>query len=89
MLQENIWLLTNFKELKHVLLTEHREDLTRNIVKRMMSYALCRKLDLHDKPTVESIVKKMLNEDGTYQNLIFEIVTSMSFKEIYNEKEEA
>lgn len=77
-----------FAELKHLLLTEHREDIIRNITKKMLSYALCRSLELSDKPVVEEIVEKMVSGKGTFQDLIYEIVTSMPFKEIYTEKKD-
>ena len=71
----------DFEELKGLLLTKHKETVVRNIVRKFMSYALSRKLEYYDRPTVEEIVKKMLKTNGTYKQLIFEIATSLPFKE--------
>ena len=38
-------------ELKQILSTSQRESVLRNIVEKTMSYALCRRLKIHDRPT--------------------------------------
>jgi hypothetical protein len=49
----------DFAGLKQILVTSHKETVIRNIVRHTMSYALCRKLEIHDRPTVEGIVQKL------------------------------
>lgn len=71
----------DFNGLKTLLTTKHKEAIVRNIVRRFMSYGLCRKLEYFDRPEVERIVKKMIQTNGTYKELIFEIATSMPFQE--------
>lgn len=78
----------NFQELKKILVNKHSDDIIENIVKQMMSYALCRKLELHDKPTVEKIVHEMKETNGTYQDLIYKITSSLPFKEVFRSSEE-
>ena len=68
-------------ELKKILTTSKRKQVIRNIVKRTMAYALCRKLKVHDQPTVESIVKKMDETNGTWQDLFVAIAMSPQFRE--------
>lgn len=68
-------------DLKQILVTTQRESVIRNIVERMMAYALCRQLTAHDYGVVTSITQKMLRDEGTWRNLIHEIVNSILFKE--------
>ncbi|WDE97116.1 DUF1588 domain-containing protein [Lentisphaera profundi] len=69
----------SFLELKSTLVNNHSETITRNIVKRFMSYALCRKLELYDQPEVERITKQLNENQGTYLELIKLVTTSLPF----------
>ncbi|MCA9130845.1 MAG: DUF1592 domain-containing protein [Planctomycetales bacterium] len=71
----------DFQELKSILTTTQRARVVRNIVNRLLSYALCRKLEYYDQPTVDAIATKMLENNGTYRDLIMEIVNSLPFRE--------
>ena len=71
----------DFDGLKRILLSTQRKRITRNIVKRMMSYALCRKLTIYDEPVVADIVDDLLERDGTWRQLVYGIVTSVPFRE--------
>lgn len=71
----------NFQELKKILVTSKREPVIRNIVQRMMSYALCRKLEAYDQPTIDTIVEELIENDGTYHDLILQIANSLPFRE--------
>lgn len=70
----------DFQGLKQILITSQKETVIRNIVRRTMSYALCRKLEIHDRPTVEAIVQRLRENDGTYRDLIYEIADSLPFR---------
>ena len=69
------------KELKQILTTTQRDTVIGNIVKRTMSYALCRKLTVHDMPIVNSITQKMIETDGTWRDLLHEVANCMPFRE--------
>ena len=71
----------DFTGLKKLLLTTRREQIIRNIVERTLSYALCRKLKLHDRPTVDRNVKTLSESDGNWQDLVREITVSLPFRE--------
>lgn len=71
----------NHLELKKILTTSRREDVTRNIVERTMAFALCRALTIHDRPTVDQIVERMVQTDGTWRDLFVAVVTSVPFRE--------
>ncbi len=69
----------DFQGLKRILVTTQRERVIRTIVRRTMSYALCRKLELYDQPTVEAIVKELHENDGTFHDLIHKVANSLPF----------
>ena len=71
----------DFQELKQILVTQQRERVIRNIVQRMMAYALCRKLEAYDGPTVEAIVKDLYENNGTFHDLIHKIAGSLPFRQ--------
>ncbi len=71
----------NFQELKQLLVTTQREKVVRNIVRRMLSYALCRKLETYDRPTVDKIVTNLSKTNGSYRDLIHEIANSLPFRQ--------
>ena len=73
----------DFDELKQILITKRREPIVRNIVQQTLAYALCRKLEIYDRPTVETIVGKMLETNGTWRELVHAIVNSLPFRETY------
>jgi Protein of unknown function (DUF1592)/Protein of unknown function (DUF1588)/Protein of unknown function (DUF1585)/Protein of unknown function (DUF1587) len=71
----------DIEELKSILKSSQKEAVVRNIVVQMMSYALCRKLEFYDEPTIKEITQKMVHSNGTYRQLIREIVNSLPFRE--------
>lgn len=72
---------SNVAELKRILVTSQRDRVTRNIVKRTMSYALCRKLSIYDQPIVDDITEQMMKTDGTWRDLFVAIAESVPFRE--------
>lgn len=72
---------TNFMELKQILMTSRREQITRNAVERLLSYALCRKLERFDRPTVDALTTQIVETNGTWQDLIHGIANSLPFRE--------
>ena len=74
---------SGFQELKGILKTSYRRQIIRNIVERTLSYALCRKLQLHDRPTVDEMVDALDSNKGTYRELIRLIVNSLPFRETF------
>ncbi len=67
--------------LKKILATAKRQAIIRNIVERTLAYALCRKLEIHDRPIVDRMVGRLDKHDGTYRDLFHQIVCSMPFRE--------
>ena len=73
----------SFTDLKHILKTEYRTKVIRNIVERTLAFALCRSLELYDRPTVDSIATKLEETDGTYRELLLMILQSLPFRETF------
>ncbi|MGB0154394.1 MAG: DUF1592 domain-containing protein [Verrucomicrobiales bacterium] len=71
----------DFEALKQIFMTSRREDIVRNTVKQTLSYALCRKLEAYDGPTVDAITAKLVETDGTWQDLFTEIAKSLPFRQ--------
>lgn len=67
--------------LKTILMTTQRRSTVRNVVERTMSYALCRKLMIYDRPTLESITDAMIKINGTWKDLFIAIADSVPFQE--------
>jgi hypothetical protein len=71
----------DYAGLKQILVTSQREKVIRNIVKRTLSFALCRKLEVYDQPTIDKITRQMTESNGTYRGLIHAIANSLPFQE--------
>jgi DNA-directed RNA polymerase subunit F len=72
---------STYQELKEILVTSQRDQIVRNIVQKTMSYALCRKLEYYDRPSVDKIVNELNRSDGTYRDLIRLVAESLPFRE--------
>jgi hypothetical protein len=66
-------------ELKQVLKTQNGL-FTRNLVEKMMTYALGRGVERFDRPTVDQIVQKMAANGNRFSVLVTEIVNSNAFR---------
>ncbi len=73
----------NYQELKSILLTTKRNDIIRNAVEQVLAYALCRKLDPFDRPTVDEIAQTIDETNGTWRDLFIEVSQSLPFQETY------
>jgi hypothetical protein len=52
----------------------------------MMAYALCRKLIRSDRPTIDTLTTQILEENGTWRDLICGIAQSVPFTDYLNPK---
>jgi hypothetical protein len=71
-------------ELKHILLTNHREDFYRCITQKLFTFALGRGLEYYDVGTVDQIVKSLDENDGHFSTLLTGIIESAPFQEHRN-----
>jgi hypothetical protein len=66
------------KELK-ALIAERRDDFCRNLVERLLAYALCRRLEGYDEIVVDGLMRDIAADDYRMQTLISAVVTSYPF----------
>ena len=66
--------------LKKVIVEQRREDLVRQVTKKMLSYALGRQLEYYDEPAVRRIMQTAEPDGYRLQSLIHEVVRSYPFR---------
>lgn len=66
------------KELKAII-AERSEDFSRNLVERLLAYALCRRLEGYDEIVVDGLIQDIAADGYRMQTLIGAIVTSYPF----------
>ncbi len=66
--------------LRDVLLKYHRDDIARQLIRKMLSYALGRQLEYFDEKAVESILSKTKKKGYRFEPLIEEIASSYPFQ---------
>jgi hypothetical protein len=64
-------------------MTSQREAIVRNFVERTLAYALCRKLQRFDQPTVNTITASLCRDDGTWKSLFIQVANSLPFRETF------
>jgi hypothetical protein len=67
-------------ELKHILLTNHREDFYRCITQKLLTYALGRGLEYYDVGTMDQIVQRLDENNGRFSALLTGIIESAPFQ---------
>ena len=67
-------------ELTNIFLTDRRDTFLRNVVKKMLTYALGRGVEPYDRPAVDAILARMANEGHSFQSLVLGIVESVPFQ---------
>jgi hypothetical protein len=72
------------RELKHILVTTHREDFYRCITQKLLTYALGRGLEYYDVGTVDQIVQRIDENNGHFSALLTGIIESAPFQEHRN-----
>ncbi|UZR97422.1 DUF1592 domain-containing protein [Chondrinema litorale] len=73
-------------EIKKYILEMKSEDFTRSLVKYLYAYALGRDVTFVDEEEIESIVRKVREDDYQFQSIFENIVTSPSFKGEFKSK---
>jgi hypothetical protein len=68
------------RELKAVLVNNHRIDFYRCLTEKLMTYALGRGLEYYDVETVDQIVQRLIEKDGRFSALLTGIIESAPFQ---------
>ena len=66
-------------DLRAVLLT-HREEFVATVAEKLLTYAIGRGLDYHDRPTVRQIVRDARPGDFRWSTLVLEVTRSVPFQ---------
>lgn len=66
------------KELKAII-AQRSDDFSRNLVERLLAYALCRKLEGYDEIVVDGLMEDIAADGYRMQTMIEKIVTSYPF----------
>ena len=74
--------------LKRALLETRHDDLVRQVVSKMLTYALGRQLEYFDEPAVRTIIARLEADDYRFQTLLQAIVSSYPFQYKKNPPEE-
>ncbi len=75
--------------LKRVLLETRHDDLVRQVVSKMLTYALGRQLEYYDEPAVRTIIATLEADDYHFQTLLQAVVASYPFQYKKNPGEES
>lgn len=66
------------KELKRII-AARKDDFCRNLISKLLAYALCRQLGAYDEVVVDQIANTVAKDDYRMQTLIVGVVTSYPF----------
>ena len=76
------------QELKDYLLKDRKDDIVENVVRRLLSYSIGRKLNYRDRFAVEKLVEEMRAGDHGMRDIIVSICKSDLFKDASPRKED-
>ena len=68
------------RELKRILVNDHRVDFYRCLTEKLLTYALGRGLEYYDVETVDQIVRRLESENGRFSALLHGIIESAPFQ---------
>ena len=67
-------------QMKQILVNEYQKPIVKNMVERMLSYAIGRKINPHDRPVVERICAALEENEFRMNTLIRGVISSPQFK---------
>ncbi len=71
----------DIRDLKHVIITNHRDEFYRCLTGKMLTYALGRGVEYYDVPTIDKIVDNMDKDGGKFSAILTGIIHSAAFQE--------
>ncbi len=66
--------------LKQAILRDREDDLVRQVVSKILAYALGRQLEYYDEPAILNIISVLERNDYRFQTLLQEVVASYPFQ---------
>jgi hypothetical protein len=73
------------RELKHLLVAQHRSDFYHCLTEKLLTYALGRGTEYYDVETVDQIVQKLDQQNGRFSALLMGIIESAPFQKQRNQ----
>ncbi len=70
----------NVRQLKHILVTNHRLEFYRCLTEKLLTYATGRGMEYYDTETVDRIVQRLEAENGRFSALLTGVVESAPFQ---------
>ena len=70
----------DLRELKHILVTNHRTDFYRCLTEKLLTYAVGRGLEYYDVETVDKIVRELEQNNGRFSVLLNGVIESAPFQ---------
>jgi Protein of unknown function (DUF1592)/Protein of unknown function (DUF1588)/Protein of unknown function (DUF1587)/Protein of unknown function (DUF1585)/Protein of unknown function (DUF1595)/Ca-dependent carbohydrate-binding module xylan-binding len=67
-------------ELTDIILTDRKDAYLRNVVKKMLTYALGRGVEPYDRPAIDAILARMAKDGNSFQSMTLAIAESMPFQ---------
>lgn len=71
----------NIRELKHILATNHHQEIYRTLTEKLLTYALGRGVEYYDVPTMDHIVGRLERGGGRFSELLMGIIESAPFQQ--------
>lgn len=71
--------ISNINDFKNIL-AARPDQLTRNLTRKLLTYALGRKIGFSDRPAVEEIVRKTRQQNYGFRSLVHSIIQSPTFQ---------
>ncbi|MFL6577946.1 MAG: DUF1592 domain-containing protein, partial [Povalibacter sp.] len=70
------------RELKQIIVSQHREEFYRTLTRKLMTYATGRGMEYSDVETIDQIVKRLDDQDGHFSALLTGIIESAPFQQM-------
>jgi hypothetical protein len=71
----------DMRELKRILVTNHKIEYYRCLTEKLLTYALGRGVEYYDVPTVDKIVAKLDSDNGRFSTLLMGVIDSAPFQQ--------
>jgi len=72
--------INGMRELKAYLLKEHKDEITENVIRRLLTYGIGRKLTYQDRFTVKALIEEAQKKDFGMRDIIVSICKSNAFR---------
>ncbi|WP_162273934.1 DUF1592 domain-containing protein [Mariniblastus fucicola] len=75
----------NLNQLKKILATNHKDKIYHCVAEKMLMFALGRSLEYYDVPTVDQIVERVKENNGSGSEMLNAVIESVAFQRMRHE----